>query len=132
MVKKTISLVMACFILTGSVIFPLGDFSLTRDLPAMYHNYIKIAEPEELGVMDFIGDYLLHGKELFGHNNKDKAPDATNNVQFQHQASSPNIMIGQHHQTLFIIPYTVLTHPAFIKIFYTSNYQNKLFRPPLA
>ncbi len=132
MVKKTITLVMACFILTGSVVFPLGDFSLTRDLPEMYRNYTKIAEPEEMGLVDFIGDYLLHGKELFGHNNKDKAQDATNNVQSQHQASSPNFMLGQHHQILFVAPYTMFAHPAFVITFYTSNYRNKLFRPPLA
>ena len=80
MVKKTITVLMARFILTGGVVLPLGDFSLTRDLPEMYRSYSKITTPEELGVLDFIGDYLLHGKEMFGHNGHDKSQDGTNTV----------------------------------------------------
>ena len=132
MIKRCISFGLACFILTGSAVFPLGDFSLTRDLPGMYSNYSKIATPGELGVIDFIGDYLLHGKEIFGHNAHDKPQRGTNNVQFQHQpvpfcvvitpVSSPKIVVPLH-----ITPY-LLIHIAPN----TSDFKNRPFRPPLA
>ena len=49
---------------------PLGDFSLMKDIPGMYLEYQKVANHED--AFDFIGDYLLHGKELLGHNKHNK------------------------------------------------------------
>lgn len=33
----------------------------------MYRAYEKIVTPDEKGLFDFIGDYLLSGKDLLGH-----------------------------------------------------------------
>lgn len=122
---------LACFFLMASVIFPLGDISLMGDIPGMYQNYTKITSAEELGVIDFIGDYLLHGKQIFGHNERDKIPAKGNDVQFQHQASPPNVVFSNVHQVLFVAPVAILSHPEFSPEFYISNNRNKLFRPPL-
>lgn len=103
-----------------------------RDIPKMYQNYSKVTCAEELGVVDFIGDYLLHGKQIFGHNERDKAPAKGSEVQFQHQANPPNVVFSQLYQILFIIPFILLSHSSFNELIYSSDYKSKLFRPPLA
>jgi hypothetical protein len=132
MVKRMITLWMACFFLMGSIFLPLGDFSLMRDIPAMYRNYSKIASPDELGVLDFIGDYLLHGKEFLGHNGHDKTQTPSNNVQFRHQANPLSIIF----QT---IPINVLFEPELkknyrpcSKITIPAEYPETIYRPPLS
>jgi hypothetical protein len=132
MYKKIICYFLAGFFLFGNVVFPLGDFSLMRDIPKMYENYTKVTSDEEVGAIDFIGDYLLHGKDLFGHNEHDKVPAKGCDIQFQHQANPPNMIFGQVYLALFIAPVAVSSHPAFHAIFYSSDFRNKLFRPPLA
>jgi hypothetical protein len=132
MYRKIICYIFAGFFLFGSVVFPLGDFSLMRDIPKMYENYTRVTSGEEVGAFDFIGDYLLHGKDLFGHNEHDKIPAKGCDIQFQHQASAPNVMVGQLHLVPFIAPVTLLSHAPFTALFYSSDYRNKLFRPPLA
>lgn len=132
MFRKSICYFLAILFLTGSIILPLGDFSLISDIPNMYHNYTRITSAEELGVIDFIGDYLLHGKQIFGHNEHDKIPVKGNDVQFQHQASPSNVLINQLSITLFIAPFFILPHRSSTQVFYTSEYRNELFRPPLA
>lgn len=132
MVKRIATLGIAFLLFIGSVVFPLGDFSLTRDLPEMYRNYSKITTPEEMGVIDFIGDYLLHGKEIFGHNAHDKPQTGTNNVQFQHQAAPFYVVLTRIQLLQLLIPLHITAHPITSFIAYTSNFKNKLFRPPLA
>jgi hypothetical protein len=131
MARKAITLLMACFILTGSVVLPLGDFSLTRDLPEMYRNYSKITTPEELSVFDFIGDYLLHGKEILGHNDHDKPQNGTNTVQFQHQPVPFYVVLPPVHLPVITIHGDIVAHPPIGIAAHTSDFKNKLFRPPL-
>lgn len=49
----------------------------------MYSAYEKVVAPDEEGVFDFVGDYLLHGKELLGHNKQDRS-SKSGDFQFQH------------------------------------------------
>jgi hypothetical protein len=130
--KRIICFILAGMFLTGSVIFPLGDISLMRDIPKMYQNYTKVTFEEEVGVIDFIGDYLLHGKQLFGHNEHDKVPAKGNEVRFQHRASPPNMVFARLLKVSFIEPFAIIPHPQFNIQFYNSDYRNKLFRPPLS
>ncbi|MDB4924035.1 hypothetical protein [Mucilaginibacter sp.] len=123
---------MACLLLIGSVVFPLGDFSLTRDLPEMYRNYSKITTSDELSVFDFIGDYLLHGKEIFGHNANDKPQSAGNNVQFQHQPVPFFVVLSSVHLCMPTICPDIIAHTQICIAVNTSDFKNKLFRPPLA
>ncbi len=103
-----------------------------RDLPGMYRNYIKITSDEEAGVIDFIGDYLLHGKEIFGNNEHDKVPAKGNEVQFQHQANQLNVVFLKLPITINVPNEINITYPLFNKQSKTSGYLNELFRPPLA
>jgi hypothetical protein len=132
MVKKMITLWMACFLLGGSILLPLGDFSLMQDIPGMYHNYTKITTPEELGIIDFIGDYLLHGKELFGHNKDDKPQSTDNNVQFQHQANPLSVILLPIHSCVLNLPEIQKIRAICNKPMMTTDYHQKLFRPPVA
>ena len=132
MLKRITCGFLACLFLTGSIMLPMGDFSLMRDIPKMYENYSKITSQEEMGVIDFIGDYLLYGKQIFGHNEHDKIPAKGNEVQFQHQASPLNIVFLHRTINLSVAPVATLTHPIHSPIFYTGDYRNTLFRPPLA
>jgi hypothetical protein len=132
MAKKTIALLMACFFLGGSILLPLGDFSLMRDIPDMYHNYTNITTPNEAGIIDFIGDYLLQGKELLGHNGHDKPQSATNNVQFQHQANPLSVALSNNHLHINYLPEREKTHPVSNKPMVTSDYHRELLRPPLS
>ena len=132
MLRKFTCYFWAGLFLISSFVLPLGDFSLLRDIPQMYQNYTRITSNEEMGVIDFIGDYLMHGKDIFGHNEHDKVPAKGNDVQFQHQASPLNIVFSYSPTLLTTASYSVLTHPLFIQHFNTSNYRNELFRPPLA
>ncbi|MES2268643.1 MAG: hypothetical protein V4520_17890 [Bacteroidota bacterium] len=132
MLKRILSWFMACLFLGSSILLPLGDFSLMRDLPEMYRNYAKITTSEELGVIDFIGDYLLHGKEIFGNNEHDKAQANGNSVQFQHRASSLNVVLLHQPISLLFTSESLVPHPLFSQPFHTSDYRDELFRPPLA
>lgn len=103
-----------------------------RDIPNMYRNYTKITTDEELGVLDFVGDYLMHGKELFGNNAHDKPQTNTNNVQFQHQANPLLAEIPLIVFRLVNLPQNRAAQPISNILQATTDYQNECFRPPLA
>jgi hypothetical protein len=132
MFKRITCCFLASLFLTGSLMLPLGDFSLLRDIPKMYQNYKKITSAEEMGIIDFVGDYLLSGKQIFGHNEHDKIPAKGDDVQFQHLASPLNIAILHRTVNLLITPVAIITHIVHTHVFYTGDYRTKLFRPPLA
>jgi hypothetical protein len=131
MLKRITCGFLASLFLTGSLVLPLGDFSLLRDIPKMYRNYTRITSPEEAGVIDFVGDYLLYGKQIFGHNEHDKIPAKGNDVQFQHQASPLNIVFLHRTITLLAASHAVITYTMYAPVFYSGDYRTKLFRPPL-
>ncbi|WP_295676945.1 hypothetical protein [uncultured Mucilaginibacter sp.] len=131
MPKKLIALCMAGFFLAGSIVLPLGDFSLLRDIPGMYHNYKKITTPDELSLTDFIGDYLLQGKEIFGHNKHDKSENPVNNTQFRHQANSLQVLIPDFYLSDIKTAGNKKTYNSCNKPFVIAGYANELLRPPL-
>jgi len=130
-IKSFIGIFLAFYLLAGSMVLPLGDFSLINDLPGMYHAYTEVSA-EKPDVIDFIGDYLLSGKELLGHNKHDASPKADGSTQFQHQAISLlyynaiGIMI-ENNPDAFTIEPTIRESR-----FYPINYQSKSLRPPIA
>jgi hypothetical protein len=132
MTRRIVCYFLAGLFLASSIILPLGDFSLLRDIPEMYSNYTKITTQEEVGAIDFIGDYLLHGKELFGHNRHDKVPANGNSTQFQHQAASLNVVFSQSATTLLLSTDFHINHSHNNPRFKTTSYRDELFRPPLA
>lgn len=130
MYKKIASLWLVCLFLSGSVILPLGDFSLLGDLPCMYQHYTKIVK-EEPSLVDFIGDYLLGGKYFLGHNKNDIPQKPNTAVQFQHQANALSIILC-HFKIHDLIVIVIQTRCPIRKILIkTSDYNYELFRPPL-
>jgi len=132
MLRKITAYGLACYFLLGSMLLPLGDFSLIRNLPQMYRAYQKLANPQEQGVIDFVGDYLLNGKTLLGHNRHDAPESSQSGVQFQHAASFCSIVAPQIQLTQVIcieqpVKYIQTGLPV-----NTSDFHPELFRPPLA
>ncbi|MGY4386439.1 hypothetical protein ACVWYN_003494 [Pedobacter sp. UYP24] len=131
MKKMLISLFFACYFLAGSVIFPLSDFSLIRDLPVMYRSYceVRAGQPD---ILDFVGDYLLHGKDLFGNNNNDASPKNPGALQFQHQPTLSIFFIHHVYQLFSNTVQPVTNQPIYHARYYTSEYHHEHFRPPIA
>jgi hypothetical protein len=118
------------YFLCGQLIFPLGDFSLMRDLSSMYQKYQMVENEKEASPSDFVFDYLLHGETLFGHNFNEAAPKDYGSVQFIHHPSPNNYILIP-----FIIPQ--VQNLANFKSYhipdgqpYAKGYIHSLFRPP--
>jgi hypothetical protein len=118
MIRIITAYVLSCYFLIGSIILPLGDFSLVRDLPQMYKAYQKLAPQAEQGVVDFVGDYLLNGKAILGHNKHDTPERGKSNVQYQHAATFCSI-VSVYERLSKSLPVD------------TSDFHGQLFRPPL-
>ena len=129
--RKLIAAFLAFFILTGSIVLPLGDFSLMKDLPEMYRSYCKIKSGKP-DIIDFVGDYLLGGRELLGHNHNDAPIKADGSLQFKHPASNSLYSTRQVDCICLITVLHITDFPIFNYPFHTSEYHNEQFRPPLA
>jgi len=117
-------------VLFGCIALPLGDFSLLKELPRMYDAYQKVVSPDEEGILDFVGDYLLHGKELLGHNKEDHS-SKSGDFQFQHAASFTIILQSVIYDlTPLIIPDKPKEYTSHLSSS-PSDYHTALFRPPL-
>lgn len=82
----------------GTIFLPLSDFSLIKDLPAMY-NQCKTTEDKDMTVVDFMTDHLINLDCVFDeHTNEDK--------QKPHKPFNNN-----KHQTL----YKILSENSFFK-----------------
>ncbi|WP_187073419.1 hypothetical protein [Pedobacter fastidiosus] len=115
----------------GQLIFPLSDFSLIRDLSAMYQSYceIRVGKPD---TCDFVGDYLLHGKELFGYNDHDSQPKNGSAIQFGHQPTF-SIFFLQHFFRIFNeVGQPLTSEPVCHARYYAQEYHHQYFRPPIA
>ncbi|QKJ29259.1 hypothetical protein HQ865_05655 [Mucilaginibacter mali] len=129
MIHRVTAYLIAGYFLLSSVLLPLGDFSLIRDLPRMYHAYQQVAAPDEMGIADFIGDYLLDGKTLLGHNKED-AP-ANTAVKFQHADGLLSVPALHFHMRGVTVAEVVTKYiPAPIPAI-SPKFHNELFRPPL-
>lgn len=131
MVKPVVTILLACFFLAGSTLLPLGDFSLMRDIPSMYRSYcrVRVGTPDPV---DFIGDYLLGGKDLLGHNSHDAPGKSDSSLQFQHQAVFSLIVLFHSKLPVPLFP-KALEKPVVSHVLrLTTDYNSPLFRPPLA
>ncbi len=131
MIKRSIAFWMIGQLLFGSLALPLGDFSLIKELPRMYQAYEKVVEPDEKGIFDFIGDYLLNGKDLLGHNQHDQ-PSKPGALQFQ---GSPSFVVTLQPAIVLNQPLILISGiqpPKRCISTALSDYHPSLFRPPLA
>lgn len=127
-----ITCIMGCYFLIGSTILPLGDFSLMKDLPQMYRSYEKLATSEERGIIDFIGDYLMGGKVVLGHNKNDVHETSNSKVQFQHAPVFCSIASIQFQLISTTVADAVIIYPHISIPFHITEFHQELFRPPLA
>ena len=132
MLRKIIAYFLTCLFLIGGAFLPLSDFSLIKDLPGMFHNYEKLATPEEVGVIDFIGDYLFAGKALLGHNKNDKPESSSTSVQFQHTPAGFNFLYSRFEAPYFSVKDLKVRHKQLRNPINTTEFHPTLFRPPLA
>jgi len=129
--KVVVCFVMGCMFLLSGFLLPLGDFSLMRDIPKMYHIYQKVVDKDESGIDDFIGDYLLHGKDLLDHNKHDKLPKG--GIHFQHQANFMFVVLLT--QAVLALGHSALTVKDYFSLSlspHSSEHPKEHFRPPLA
>jgi hypothetical protein len=131
MVKRIAAFWMMGQMLFGSIALPLGDYSMIKELPRMYQAYEKVVSPDEKGILDFIGDYVLNGKDLLGHNQHDQ-PSKPGALQLQ---GSPSFAVAL--QPSLTLPQPLLpssgTRPSRHHFSAAlSDYHPSLFRPPLA
>ena len=129
MIKYLTTLFLGCYFLAGSMILPLGDFSLMPDLPSMYQSYCEVTT-ETPDIIDFIGDYIWGGKDLLGHNKHD-AP-AAGSLNFQHQAS-PSLFFYPIAHLIYTKPKVCIIKP-FTRsfLFQISDFQSETLRPPIS
>ena len=130
MKRSVIAGILVLFFLAGSSILPLGDFSLMNDLPSMYKDYckVRVGDPD---VLDFIGDYLMGGKDILGHNREDKPVKSSSPIHYQHQASMSLFYSVQFSEFPAKTQPDIIEHIIQKQLFHTSDYQGKLLRPPL-
>lgn len=125
---------MLCFyFFAGSSILPLGDFCLMQDLPAMYHSYEKLVSADEKGILDFVGDYLLGGRDVFGHNKHDAPENRRSAVQFQHASDCCSIvLVVAYENSILINEHCEVVHPLLSISANLSGFQEEPLRPPRA
>ncbi|PTQ94007.1 hypothetical protein C8P68_10768 [Mucilaginibacter yixingensis] len=131
MIKRIAVFLMMGHLLFGAIVLPLGDFSLMKELPGMYRAYAKVVSPEDKGVFDFVGDYLLNGKDLLGHNQHDQ-PSKSTAFQFQHPAVFAVII---HPAAPLSTPVQMPAMSILNAVYLSaapSDYHPTLLRPPLA
>jgi hypothetical protein len=131
MIKSVTTVVMGLLLLAGSCILPLGDFSLMNDLPSMYRDYCKlrVGDPD---VLDFIGDYLMGGKDLLGHNREDRSTKSGTPIQYQHQASISLFYATQVPEVTSKPGIAAVEYPNKRQTLHLSEYHGELLRPPLS
>jgi len=101
------------------------------DIPKMYHSYEKLVAPDEAGIVDFIGDYVLAGKALLGHNKSDKPEKPGTSVQFQHPATGFIFLHSKLELTCFFIRDLKTNHAPVNDPIRATAFYSELFRPPL-
>lgn len=132
MKSRVAAYLLMAYFLMGSTLLPLGDFSLIQQLPRMYAAYQKVASPEEADIMDFIGDYLLNGRQLLGHNKADRPEKQGSAIQFQNAGYFAAVVEVAQHWPLIIEQEHFADHVAVYLHGKTSDFYSELFRPPLA
>lgn len=97
----------------------------------MYKDYCKlrVGDPD---VLDFIGDYLMGGKDLLGHNHEDRPAKSGTPIQYQHQASISLFYAVQLFEVNDKPEPAAVEYPNRPQTFHLSEYHGELLRPPLS
>jgi len=133
--KKFASIGLVTFYLLGTLVLPLGDFSVVKGLPAAFQ-HCKATENKDLNVFEFLAEHVCgigqlieeteHEFELDKDGDKPHAP-----IQFSFEQQQI-ICFYQQVKVLAIKPVSELLPVSVLndKV-YISDYISKIFRPPI-
>lgn len=96
----------------------------------MYKDYCKlrVGDPD---VLDFIGDYLMGGKDMLGHNQEDRPAKSGAPIQYQHQASISLFFAVRIVALPDKTESEAKEYPNRLQPMGLSEYHRDLLRPPL-
>lgn len=131
MLRSTIAIFLGLYFFLASTLLPKGDFALMQDLHGMYQQYASIDDPKEVGIIDFVFDYLLNG-EAFSNDSYKGHPIPYNTVQFQHSANFMNFVVLTVPR--IIPPVQTISYNYHIKNDCTAmcGFSARLLRPPVS
>ena len=132
MIKKGIAIVLSIYFMLSSTLLPKGDFALLTDLPAMYQRYTQIDDPKDIGVIDFMFDYLLNAEAILGADNYNSRPVPYNAVQFQHEANFLTCVIPHTYPQFLTVITLNTTHYISDEKLTPTAFANEILRPPLS
>ncbi|MCJ8211907.1 hypothetical protein MUY27_19470 [Mucilaginibacter sp. RS28] len=132
MCKRAIAVFLSTYFFLASTLLPKGDFALMADLHDMYQQYTRIDDPKEVGIIDFVVDYLLNGEALSGGDMYKGKPIPYQTVQFQHQANFANVILIQHGFIKPAVKIFVKKHLVVNDRFAPEPFTRELLRPPVA
>ncbi len=69
----------------GNLILPMGDFSMLKELPEMYH-HCKTYEDKDMTLLDFITDHLINIDGMFDHHDHGDEQKPHNPTDFNHSS----------------------------------------------
>lgn len=128
--KKLVSISVLSYYFLGTILLPLGDFSVLTELPQMY-DHCKSSEDLDMTPIDFITDHLLNIDGAFDkHDNGDKQKPHTP-IQFHLTNIQCNIVI-QHIKIQAINAVVQRIELGFYhNIMYSNDYFSDIFHPPI-
>ena len=132
--KRAAASFLLIYYVFGSLVLPMGDFSMLPNLPKMYQN-CKATEHHDMNPFDFITDHLINIDGLFdAHGNGDEQkphqpfPLQHHNFQVQYCLPTlPNISLEQRA----ILPFEKRIMPVYQEFALTSAFLGCIFKPPI-
>lgn len=128
--KKAVNILLLFFYAFGSLFLPMGDFSLINDMPEMYR-HCKATEDKDMKALDFISDHILNLDGLFDKHDKGDEQKPHNPLPHNHNLQTTGFFLAYFPFafTYFQITDVNLLRP--YKLFYSTDYITKIFRPPI-
>jgi hypothetical protein len=128
---KTLTILLLCYFVGGTMLLPEGDFSTLPDLPKMYADCKNLEDPD-MDLPDFITEHLLEVDGIFEQNTipePDEKPHQP--VQFHHQFVQISFASRQFRVELHQPVITVRQLATQTAEVYLAGYTVSVFRPPI-
>ncbi|MEI7596895.1 MAG: hypothetical protein WCK02_14185 [Bacteroidota bacterium] len=127
---KTASAFLVIFYSIGVLVFPLGDFSVLKDLPQIY-KHCKFHEDKDMSPVDFITDHLINIDYIFDkHSKGDEQKPNTPTRPFHAQAQILLII----NKCEIVFKKAILCRIQILVYFeqiYSTNFKPEIFGPPI-
>jgi hypothetical protein len=127
--QRLFAILLFAYFTLGTLLLPMGDFSVLPDLPRMFAHCRETEDPD-LDIADFVEEHLLQLDDLMG-----EAPEPGDKphqpVQFHHVNVPITIAAPQ---VLAAVELPILTEPQqpfVVDEVYLADYPASVFRPPI-